>query len=312
VLLIITGCQQAASGFSITLGGDIMLSRSGASIFENDGAEIDPWQVLRQQGVLDVEDDYFMANLESPLGDIGTIADDMNLCGIPSEASILTLAQLDLAMLVNNHNNDCAERGAIHTAAVLEENGILSVGETFLPVFLDTPQGRMAVLAAQDVTGDLDEDGLLQAVAYARDKAGLVIVSIHWGNEYQAGPDERQQALARRLADAGADVVWGHHPHVLQKMEYLEASDGRNVLVLYSLGNLLSDQWMLEDAQRSALVRLTFDNLHVSGIEVIPIHMNRYSRTLQVADDAQTIVSRLQVSDFTEISVNIFSVSGSE
>ena len=312
MLLIISGCQQAASGFSITLGGDIMLARAGAPIFEMDGVGVDPWRELRQQGVLDVEDDYFMANLESPLGDVGSSAGDMNLCGTPSEASILTLAQLDLVTLANNHDNDCGGQGAIQTAAILEKNGILSVGEAFQPVFLDTPQGRVAVLAAQDVTGDLNEDTLLRAVAEVSEKASLVIVSIHWGNEYQAGPDERQQTLAQRLADAGADVIWGHHPHVLQKVEFLEASDGRKVLVLYSLGNLLADQWILEDAQRSALVRLTFGNLQVSGIEVIPIRLDRESRTLQVADDAQSIVSRLRVSDLTEIPVNIFSVSGTE
>lgn len=312
MLLILTGCQQAASGFTITLGGDIMLARSGAPIFEKDGVAVDPWQELRQQGLLDVEDDYFLANLESPLGDAGISAGEMNLCSDPSEVNILKQVQLDLVSLANNHNNDCAGQGTIQTAAILEENDILTVGDDLQPVFLDTPQGRMAILAAQDVTGDLDEDALLQAVIDASEKTGLVIVSIHWGNEYQTGPDERQQMLAQRLADAGADVIWGHHPHVLQKMDLLDAADGREVLVLYSLGNLLSDQWMLEDAQRSALVRLTFDNFQINGIEVIPIRMDRESRMLQVADDAQTIISRLQVSDLKGIPVNFFDRSGLE
>jgi poly-gamma-glutamate synthesis protein (capsule biosynthesis protein) len=68
-----------------------------------------------------------------------------------------------------------------------------------------------------------------------------VVVSVHWGNEYQHLPTKRQRDLARALVAAGCDVILGHHPHVLQPVELLEA-EGRTALVAYSLGNFISNQ----------------------------------------------------------------------
>jgi poly-gamma-glutamate capsule biosynthesis protein CapA/YwtB (metallophosphatase superfamily) len=131
---------------------------------------------------------------------------------------------------------------------------------------------------------------------------------MHWGNEYQAGVDERQLTLAQQIADAGADVICGHHPHVLQKMEWLKSADGRKVLVIYSLGNLLADQWMLEDAKQSALVRLSFKDSTVIGIEVMPLAMNRSSKMLQIAESISIrdeIFDRLGVREMLSDVVNI-------
>lgn len=87
----------------------------------------------------------------------------------------------------------------------------------------------------------LELEPALQAVREARSKADLVVVSVHWGNEYQHMPTKRQRDLAHALVAAGGDVVLGHHPHVLQPAELLEAG-GRRALVAYSLGNFISNQ----------------------------------------------------------------------
>ena len=87
----------------------------------------------------------------------------------------------------------------------------------------------------------LDLEPALQAVRDARSKADLVVVSVHWGNEYQHMPTKRQRDLAHALVAAGCDVILGHHPHVLQPAELLEAG-GRRALVAYSLGNFISNQ----------------------------------------------------------------------
>lgn len=70
----------------------------------------------------------------------------------------------------------------------------------------------------------------------------MVVVATHWGNEYERFPNEFQQTLARQLTDAGADLIIGHHPHVLQPIEKLKTADGREAVVIYSLGNFLSGQ----------------------------------------------------------------------
>jgi poly-gamma-glutamate synthesis protein (capsule biosynthesis protein) len=87
----------------------------------------------------------------------------------------------------------------------------------------------------------LDLEPARGAVREARRQADLVVVSVHWGNEYQHLPTKRQRDIARALVDAGCDVILGHHPHVLQPVELMEA-DGRRALVAYSLGNFISNQ----------------------------------------------------------------------
>jgi poly-gamma-glutamate synthesis protein (capsule biosynthesis protein) len=87
----------------------------------------------------------------------------------------------------------------------------------------------------------LDLEPALAAVREARSHADLVVVSVHWGNEYQRQPTKRQRDIAKRLVEAGCDLLLGHHPHVLQPAEIVEAG-GRKALVAYSLGNFISNQ----------------------------------------------------------------------
>lgn len=95
--------------------------------------------------------------------------------------------------------------------------------------------------AAEPWVRPLDLEPALAAVREARSRADLVVVSVHWGNEYQRQPTKRQRDIARRMAGAGCDLLLGHHPHVLQPAELVEA-DGRRALVAYSLGNFISNQ----------------------------------------------------------------------
>lgn len=288
-LLALTACSQPAADFTLTLGGDIMLARQDEPLFENRGLEIDPWSDLQKQGVLIGDDstvpDYFLANLESPLGSVPTDINDMNLCSSPKQISVLSTGGVDLVSLANNHRDDCSSDGAATTKSFLEGENISSAVMGATPVYLDAPGDRVAVIAAEDVTGTLDLPALLTLINTARQQAEVVVIAMHWGNEYQNGADERQQSLAQQLADAGADVIWGHHPHVLQKMEWLESADGRQVLVVYSLGNLLADQWMLESAQQSALVRVSFKASKINGIEIIPLKMDRVTKTVLFSSD---------------------------
>ncbi|WP_257308914.1 CapA family protein [Geothrix fuzhouensis] len=87
----------------------------------------------------------------------------------------------------------------------------------------------------------LDLEPALAAVREARPRADLVVVSVHWGNEYQRQPTRRQRDIAKQLVAAGCDLLLGHHPHVLQPAEIVEAG-GRKALVAYSLGNFISNQ----------------------------------------------------------------------
>ena len=87
-----------------------------------------------------------------------------------------------------------------------------------------------------------DEAQVLDAVKAARTQSDLLVVSIHWGIEYSPAPRPEDVDMAHKMLEAGASVVVGHHPHVLQPVETYKTQDGRNTVIFYSLGNFLSNQ----------------------------------------------------------------------
>lgn len=87
-----------------------------------------------------------------------------------------------------------------------------------------------------------DEDIIERKIKNAKESCDMVLVNIHWGNEYQTTPTQDQKNLAAKMANWGADVIIGHHPHVIQPVEFIEKADGTRTLVAYSLGNFISQQ----------------------------------------------------------------------
>ncbi|MGA2886616.1 MAG: CapA family protein [Terracidiphilus sp.] len=88
----------------------------------------------------------------------------------------------------------------------------------------------------------MDEAGVLDAIKQARLKCDLLVVSIHWGIEYAPAPRPEDVETAHKMLEAGATVIVGHHPHVLQPVETYRTADGRDGVIFYSLGNFLSNQ----------------------------------------------------------------------
>jgi poly-gamma-glutamate synthesis protein (capsule biosynthesis protein) len=88
----------------------------------------------------------------------------------------------------------------------------------------------------------MDEAGVIEAVKAARAQCDLLVISIHWGIEYATAPRPEDVDVAHKMLDAGASVIVGHHPHVLQPVETYKTADGRNTVIFYSLGNFLSNQ----------------------------------------------------------------------
>lgn len=123
-----------------------------------------------------------------------------------------------------------------------------------------------------------DEERVKEAVSRARSEsdADLVIVSAHWGFEYREIHDPAQSAWARALVDAGADIILGHHPHVFQPMEKIVASDGREAVVFYSLGNFISARWR-EGTETTAIVYIGVkrndEGVFLSGVQYVPVEI---------------------------------------
>jgi poly-gamma-glutamate synthesis protein (capsule biosynthesis protein) len=259
--------------------------------------------------------DLALANLESPFcptGDACTApAAGYNLCAPADRAVFLANWSLDLLSLANNHQNDCAlSGGAIETSIAVEgqhqTRSILSnLGLTGLgpePVTLEINGLTLAFFAFDDVSTPLNADAVAESIRLASESGALVIVSVHWGAEYQAAPTDRQEELARLFAEAGADLVWGHHPHVLQRAEWIHPPAGSeptggSTLVLYSLGNALFDQGGLGDTRQSALVLVMLEADGVTDVQVIPFEIDVvHSRVIEPdAEAAEEILGRMQI-----------------
>lgn len=109
----------------------------------------------------------------------------------------------------------------------------------------------------------------------ARDQADFVIVSMRWGTEYSPEIDDRQTAISQDLADMGADIVFGHGPHVLEPVKRLQGQGGNETIVWYSLGNFLSSQLEIE-ALTGCIMVMDIDvaNKEITNIGCMPIYMH--------------------------------------
>ena len=171
---------------------------------------------------------------------------------------------VDIVTLANNHTLDRGEK-AIQSAIAhwneldmpytgsylsaddqmnirtIEKNGIIFS-------FLAYTYGTNGISVPEDkqyLVNLIEEEMIKQEISKAKEISDIVVVSLHFGNEYQRLPSDEQKEVAHKTANAGADIIIGHHPHVLQPMEWITKEDGKRTFVAYSLGNFLSGQ--LED-----------------------------------------------------------------
>ncbi|WP_248344730.1 CapA family protein [Anaeromyxobacter paludicola] len=210
--------------------------------------------------------DLTFANLETPVAPrTGTGARSFVFNAPPAAVRALGAAGVKLVSVANNHIFDQGRDGFLETVAELDRLGMPFVGAGPAPheagprlvelnglrvAFLgfaqffnqsgnDCPARREGPCVKASL---LDPERAVAAVREAAARSDAVVVSIHWGVEYTGQPREAEVALAHRLADAGALVVLGHHPHVLQPLELYRREDGRVAAIAYSLGNFVSNQ----------------------------------------------------------------------
>ena len=205
--------------------------------------------------------DLAFGNLETP------IAPRTGLPGVPFQFNApetlppaLRASGFTVLATANNHAFDQGAKGVRETLERLRAERLVAIGsgedraQAERLQILERQGIKVAFLGFTDLFNldlnhrasepwvrPLDLEPALQAVGEARSQADLVVVSLHWGNEYQHEPTRRQKDIARSLVAAGCDLILGHHPHVLQPVELLE-SGGRKALVAYSLGNFISNQ----------------------------------------------------------------------
>jgi hypothetical protein len=289
----IDGELAAEAPLTLVLVGDVMLGRGVAQMLDGDWeaafAEVRPWLGESCDGPGQGQAQcVVLANLESPLTTLPQIAEGYDLRAPPEAVAALRAAGFDALSLANNHALDAGRAGLRETESTVRGAGIVPWLGAIPVTVVQDPSVRG--IAFDDSVVRLDVQAAADAVAGLAGGAQAVIVSIHWGGEYQAAPSARQQAIARALSEAGAVVIAGHGPHVLQRVEWMGET-----LVAYSLGNFLFDQHYPLDCRWGAILRVTLQGAQVVAVEAIPT-VAEWGRVQRAdAETAGAIMERLKL-----------------
>ncbi len=266
--------------------GDVMLGRGVYEKIKEHGPGY-PFEKIKD--VISRADIAF-CNLECAISPSSRgIFTNCNFCVKPEDAKGVKDAGFDVVSLANNHMFDCEKNGILSTMEFLKGEKIKFTGAgktdkyALLPATIDSKDIRVGFLAFSAYPmswvavrkGDpsiafYDSAEAAQAVGKLKEKADLVVVSMHWGDEYHQKPDAAQTRMAHQLIDAGADLILGHHPHVLQEIE--EYNGG---VIVYSLGNFVFDQ-KKKETQKSVIFKAKLSRDGVVEYSTLPVRIEDF------------------------------------
>lgn len=266
--------------------GDIMFDRGVKKIILREGEDFG-FPFLKIGEKLQNYDLLF-ANLEGPISERGEDEGAVYSFRMTEKtATAIKQSGFDILSIANNHIGDWGAKAVFDTLFYLKNAGLkyagagLSSEEASRAQFLEIKNTRFAFLAFTDISGIYTErpDEVFVSVAdpeiiskqirTAKSFADIIIISFHFGEEYKTSPNERQKFLAYLAVDAGANLVIGHHPHVVQPVEkYKEA------YVAYSLGNFIFDQNFSEETMRGMLLEATVENKKIIAVKSKNVVLN--------------------------------------
>ena len=239
--------------------------------------------------------DLTIINLETPLitGCVATI-DGMSFCGDPKAVEGIKFAGVDIATLGNNHIGNYGETGVKETEKILHDAGIETVGTNIL--YKDAKGIRFAFLAYNDIGSPeagvpwAEDAKIITDIKEAKHNADIVIVSYHWGVEYNDMPSQRQVDLAHITIDAGADVILGNHPHWIQPVELY-----KDKFIVYAHGNFIFDQEWSVETKLGVVGKYTFYDKKLVDVEFVPIRIVDYGQPyLLSGEDAKNMLGRMK------------------
>ena len=254
---------------SIMFVGDVMLGRTVMTTSLNKDDPSYPWHKVADK--LNYADLVF-ANLETPVVEnCPSKTDGMIFCADPRMVEGLKYAGVDVVTLANNHTLNYGKEGLAETKKILAGAGIEYTDQSL--AVREVNGVKFGFLGFEFVDSDITDDQL-ELTRALNDQVDTLIVGVHWGSEYQDKAGAKQREIARKLVNAGADVVVGHPPHWVQDMEHIGDKP-----VYYSLGNFVFDQMWSEETRHGLAIKLTFDSMgKVVGEERLPIYMKDWAQ----------------------------------
>ncbi len=282
---IITSTPSKIS--SMLFVGDIMLSRSvGELMAKKDDYR---WPFEKIADFLKSADLTF-ANLETPVSSRGVnVGSIYSFRSNPKVVQGLNYAGFDIVSVANNHAWDYGREAFGDTLSNLASAGISyvggghseyeahagvikTVGNTSVGFLAYTNLLPKSVSAIGDSMGVavLDEEQMVQDIKVMKSRAQLVVVSFHWGEEYHPVHNALQERIAHEAIDAGADLIIGHHPHVVEDIQQYKGK-----YIVYSLGNFVFDQNFSAETMKGLAVRVLLKDDLIQSLEPVNINISR-------------------------------------
>ncbi len=278
--------------------GDILLARDPGLLISRRGWQY-PFANVRS---LISEGDINFCNVETPASFLGTPypgkLENITFRANPGVLFALKDAGFNLISLANNHMGDYGPEAIAETIEALDLLELPYAGagrnkeEAYAPRIISHKGWKIALLAyaepiwsvteAREKAGvaHLKKDEVILGIQKAREEYGadIVLLSLHWGEEYSHNPYKSQENLAHDFIDAGADLILGHHPHVLQGIELYKGK-----AIFYSLGNFLFDQ--IDDVTyQTLLARIVFNDKKEQTVLVRPMRIVRRALYLSLSE----------------------------
>ena len=284
---------------SILFVGDIMLNRGVEYMIDKEGGEDFKFPFLKIAEDLKKADLLF-GNLEGVISDKGyNVGSKYSFRVEPDAINGLVFAGFDIVSLANNHALDYTREALEDCFLILKEAGINHVGaglneeEAFSLVVKEinnstgTSQVKVGFLAYTNLgpitwkatkinsgIAWIDKESIEKIkkdVESAKKEVDILAISLHAGKEYSLEPDEFQVFFAKTVIDAGADLVIGHHPHVVQPIEKY-----KNGWIFYSLGNFIFDQDFSEETMQTQIIKVLIKNGEIEKVTPIDVKLNAF------------------------------------
>jgi len=282
---------------TLVFGGDVMLDRAVRNKVGPINYKIFDDSLIEFFSSADIA----VINLEGPVTDLPSISapapflapESFSFTFDPQSLQELVRAGIDAVSVGNNHIRDRGPEGVRQSKIHLDAQSIAHFGlpneEASLSTIIEKDETRFGLIAYNQFIPTVSDERFIELVQDLASTTAFTIVFPHWGNEYETIPTAKQALLARSFIDAGADLVVGAHPHVIQSFETYN-----NRAVAYSLGNLIFDQWFEEPVRNGVLLRITLDpDTRTYTTDAVCTYLNRDASTVStpcspdVAADAQ-------------------------
>jgi poly-gamma-glutamate capsule biosynthesis protein CapA/YwtB (metallophosphatase superfamily) len=276
--------------YILLFAGDIMLDRGVKYMIGKYGEDYS-FPFLKIKETLDKADLLF-GNLESMISDKGhNVGSIYSFRADPLAIESLLFAGFNIVTLANNHTFDYTREAFEDTMRRLKEANITYTGAGFNKKEAHSPSVVLleeeikigflgyteflfpSAVATEERSGvtDFSEEKMKEDIERAKNLVDFLVVTFHYGDEYQKEPNEKQKKWSRAAIDYGADLVIGHHPHVTQPVENYNGK-----YIAYSLGNFVFDQYFSEETMSGFLLEVKIKGKKVDEVKKIHYKLNKF------------------------------------